>query len=107
MGDSAVLRIGVVGNHSQARENHRTTSATLGHVADVLGQELQVSWVPTIDLQPVAKVPRELAGRWRWNCSLASWPPWHTAPPRRRSATAATSGSIQRTAGSAKRRACK
>ncbi len=43
MGDLAVLHIGVVGNHWQARENHRTTSATLGHVADVLGQELQVS----------------------------------------------------------------
>jgi CTP synthase (UTP-ammonia lyase) len=53
----SVLRICVVGDHEPANETHTASTAALQHAAASIGHDVDVDWVPTIEITSV-EAPR-------------------------------------------------
>src|SRR5579872_889242 len=49
----SMLRICVVGDHDAANETHTASTAALQHAAASIGRDVDVGWVPTVDITSV------------------------------------------------------
>jgi len=55
-----MVRIGVVGDYDPANPTHVSTTDGVGHAAAAIGAAAEVTWIPTVELDPAGERPARL-----------------------------------------------